>query len=406
MAQATVVSNTSGTVGRFSHRNTTVATSTQTTEIRHLSSVSSNVQTTRLEVVEQSHRNRGFSDAVATRMAKAQKQSSLQVYEGKWQIYCHWCQERSIDPLQAPVNVIASFLTYLHEEKELVVSTIEGYRTAISNTLKAVRGEDIGKDPDLSSLMANFVRDNTKIRPSLPCWNLSLVLRMLTKSPFEPMHRADLKHVTLKTVFLVALATGKRRSELHALRKDILHSKHWSSITILPDPQFVAKTQLNSRGGEVLNSVTIKALTKILGDDMQDDRSLCAVRAVRYYLKATKDIRKNRQKLFIAYRKGYPDTQEIHLNTVSGWLKKTILLAYDTASEEDTQVTGVKAHQVRAMAASWALHSRASLEDIMQACSWKSANTFTSFYLKDMALQRDEMFHLGPVVAASHTAGP
>jgi hypothetical protein len=37
------------------------------------------------------------------------------------------------------------------------------------------------------------------------------------EEPFEPMDRASLKFVTLKTVFLVALATAQRRSELHAL---------------------------------------------------------------------------------------------------------------------------------------------------------------------------------------------
>ena len=232
------------------------------------------------------------------------------------------------------------------------------------------------------------------------------MLRMLTKEPFEPMHRAELKFLTLKTVFLVALATGKRRSELHAMRKDIMHSKHWESITILPDPHFIAKTQLGLKGGSAIASVTIKALIKELSTEMQEDRSLCAVRAVRYYLKATKEIRGERQKLFIAYREGFDQTKEIHLNTISAWLKKTILLAYKSASSEDMQITGVKAHQVRALAASWALHTNASMEDIMTACSWKHSSTFSRFYLKDMALQRDKMYHLGPVVAASHTAGP
>jgi hypothetical protein len=37
------------------------------------------------------------------------------------------------------------------------------------------------------------------------------------EEPFEPMDRASLKYVTLKTVFLVALATAQWRSELHAL---------------------------------------------------------------------------------------------------------------------------------------------------------------------------------------------
>ena len=37
----------------------------------------------------------------------------------------------------------------------------------------------------------------------------------LTKAPFEPMKDTDLKHLTLKTAFLLVLTTGKRRSEIH-----------------------------------------------------------------------------------------------------------------------------------------------------------------------------------------------
>ena len=61
----------------------------------------------------------------------------------------------------------------------------------------------------------------------------------------------------------------------------------------------------------------------------------------------------------------------------------------------------MKAHQVRSLAASWARHASASMED-MSACSWKSYNTFSQFYLKDMALICDQMYHLGPVVVALH----
>jgi integrase len=48
-------------------------------------------------------------------------------------------------------------------------------------------------------------------------WDLSLVLRAIMEEPFEPIERASLKNITLKMVFLVALATAQRRSELHAL---------------------------------------------------------------------------------------------------------------------------------------------------------------------------------------------
>ena len=41
-----------------------------------------------------------------------------------------------------------------------------------------------------------------------------------------------------------------------------------------------------------------------------------------------------------------------------------------------------------------------SLEQLLLACHWKSHNSFTQFYLKDVAWADSELIHLGPVVAA------
>ena len=74
----------------------------------------------------------------------------------------------------------------------------------------------ISKDEKLSRLLDSFHRDKPKGRRGIPSWNLSLVLHQLTKTPFEPLRKASLKHLTFKTVFLLALGSGKRRSEIHA----------------------------------------------------------------------------------------------------------------------------------------------------------------------------------------------
>ena len=60
----------------------------------------------------------------------------------------------------------------------------------------------------------------------------------------------------------------------------------------------------------------------------------------------------------------------------------------------------VRAHDVRAFAASQAFQGGVSLEQILSACHWKAHNTFTQFYLKDLAWADSELYHLGPVVAA------
>ena len=48
--------------------------------------------------------------------------------------------------------------------------------------------------------------------------------------------------------------------------------------------------------------------------------------------------------------------------------------------------------------ASKAFQRGVSLEQILSACHWKSHNTFTQFYLKDVAWADSELYHLGPVV--------
>ena len=46
------------------------------------------------------------------------------------------------------------------------------------------------------------------------------MLEAQSKPPYEPLREASFKHLTLKTVFLLAMASAGRRSELQALRFD------------------------------------------------------------------------------------------------------------------------------------------------------------------------------------------
>ena len=81
-------------------------------------------------------------------------------------------------------------------------------------------------------------------------------------------------------------------------------------------------------------------------------------------------------------------------------MKQTVILCYELSDQEAHTIHQVKAHDVRAFAASKAFQSGVSLEQILSACHWKSHNTFTQFYLKDVAWADSELYHLGLVVAA------
>ena len=86
--------------------------------------------------------------------------------------------------------------------------------------------------------------------------------------------------------------------------------------------------------------------------------------------------------------------------TISSWIKQTVLLCYQLSDEEAQNIHQVRAHDVGAFAASKAFQGGVSLDQILSACHWKAHNTFTQFYLKDLAWADSEVYHLGPVVAA------
>ena len=75
---------------------------------------------------------------------------------------------------------------------------------------------------------------------------------------------------------------------------------------------------------------------------------------------------------------------DIRPTTLSSWLKQTILLCYKQADQQALDLVQVKAHDIRAFAASKAFYGGVSVDQIMQACHSKAHNIFTNFYPKDL----------------------
>ena len=138
---------------------------------------------------------------------------------------------------------------------------------------------NISKDENLTRLLDSFHRDKPKGRRGVPSWNLSLVLHQLTKPLFEPLRKAS-----LKTVFLLALGSGKRRSKSHSwVHKNIRHQEDWSKVSLYPSPGFIAKNHLAKEGPGCVALVIIPALAPTLDKSLKEDRTLCPVRALQMF---------------------------------------------------------------------------------------------------------------------------
>lgn len=53
-----------------------------------------------------------------------------------------------------------------------------------------------------------------------PAWDLNVILHHLSSKAYEPLAQTNFEHVTLKSLFLLALATAARISEIHVLDID------------------------------------------------------------------------------------------------------------------------------------------------------------------------------------------
>ena len=216
VARQAVVSGSSGLTGGLPQITTRVSSVAQAASVLCVSQSTRESKTSRVLVVQGSLRDRGFSEEVSAHIAGPSRPSSLEVYQSKWAIFCAWCDGRKVDPLQATAPLIAEFLSEKFKTG-LAFSTLAGYRTAIAKTLVHHTGIDFGGDKNLSSLLHSFELERSAHRNPVPDWDLALVLNCLLRDPFEPSDKVPLKILTWKTVFLLALASGKRRSEIHAL---------------------------------------------------------------------------------------------------------------------------------------------------------------------------------------------
>jgi hypothetical protein len=254
----------------------------------------------------------------------------------------------------------------------LQCNTVRNYKSAILSVHRGFPdGTTLNSSGHLALLLDGMINTRPVQRVSVPSWNLDTVLGYLKGAPFEPLSKASLKHLTLKTVLLVTLATGRRCSEVHALSASAtVMSRTGATLHFRPD--FVAKNE-----GPSFQHSSIY-LPKIgMGSSVHEDRFWCPVRALAYYLDKTANIRTNDQ-LFLTHAEPHGPASK---RTLARWIVKVIV----DASAVEGSSTHLTAHSTRSVAASWAYHKGVTINEICNTVSWKAPTTFTAVYYKHIS---------------------
>ena len=109
---------------------------------------------------------------------------------------------------------------------------------------------------------------------------LGIVPEALSKLPYEPLREASIKHLTLKTVFFLAVASGGRCSKLQALVFDpqyIQFKPKGAGVTLYFTPEFMRK---NQRPNQVNDPWYIPAVPT---GRPEFGAPNCPARALKYY---------------------------------------------------------------------------------------------------------------------------
>ncbi len=323
--------------------------------------------------------NSGLSTEVVETILHSRAPSTRKLYALKWKIFASWCSDHQLDPVNCPVGTVLEFLQDRFTAG-LAPSTLKVYVAAISAYHIPLGGTSMGNEP----LVSRFLRGTMRLRPAartrVPTWDLAIVLQGLSLAPFEPLEEVPAKFLTLKALFLLAISSLKRIGDLQALSvapsclefapgmvKEFLH----------PKPGYIPKVPAN-----VARSIMLQAFCPPPFQDADQERHnlLCPVRALDAYVHRAALWRKNEQ-LFICFgppNQGSPASKQ----RMSKWVVEAISLAYESAGQPSPMA--VRSHSTRSMAASKALISGVTLQEVCDAAGWSSPHTFVRFYSLDL----------------------
>ncbi len=180
---------------------------------------------------------------VALTIASARAPSTRRAYTLKWNLFVEWCSSHQEDPRRCSIRAVLSFLQQ-GLERRLSPSTLKVYVAAISTHHDLVEGKSVGKHNLVVRFLRGARRLNSPRPPSLPSWDLALVLRALITATFEPLQSVELKFLSMKTLLLTALASIKRVGDLQAFLVDdscLEFGPADSGATLRPRPGYVPK---------------------------------------------------------------------------------------------------------------------------------------------------------------------
>ena len=273
-------------------------------------------------------------------MSRCLRESSQQVYESHWSRFMAFCRTKKWHVFRVRSHHFNTYMMHLFRDG-LLPSTIISHPTSVASVLHHWV-YDPAADPHIKLLVRAFRLERLVQCRIMRKWDLHLVLLSLLRLPFTSQSDEDgessddvipLKWRTLKCVFLLALASARRRSYLHALSiepgRNVFvrgNTQRQLVVSLLLEPGFLAKNQLRTQAPEWIMVPGIARLNQT-----EPEKMLCPVRQLKLYIPDSERISGGRQRMFIHWNRSIRDIMRSH---ISRWIMETVKEAYTQADRQ------------------------------------------------------------------------
>ncbi|KAL0160825.1 hypothetical protein M9458_044550, partial [Cirrhinus mrigala] len=265
----------------------------------------------------------GLSTEVVETILQSRAPSTRKLYALKWNLFTSWCGRHQQDPVNCPVGTVLEFLQD-RLSAGLSHSTLKVYVAAIAAYHAPLGGLSVGKDPLVSRFLRGALRLRPPVRSRVPSWDLSLVLEALCGLPFEPIEEISDRHLTIKTVLLIAIIGDLQALSVAPSFLDF--APGLAKVFLHPRSGYIPKVPSSAPRPVVLQAFCPPPFRE---PDQQKLNCMCPVRALDTYVHRAAMWRKSDQ-LFVCYgpaKRGFPATKQ----TLSRWIVDAISTAYESS---------------------------------------------------------------------------
>ena len=228
---------------------------------------------------------------------------------------------------------------------------------------------NLGTDITVSRLFRYFYRERPMLPRYLITWDVGKLLNFLAQ--WHPANTLSLKHLTLKTVALIALTSSDRAQTLHLLNVENLHA------TPSGDLEFEVPALLKTRKGAPKRGLPPKKVVCNSWDAAELDVAgyveVYVMKTLRFRMKAVNKGLPKPTQFFLSHRTGKP----VQRATISRWVRQVMELS-------GIDISTFKPGSTRGASSSMARRQGATPDQILKQGDWSNLGTYQRFYNRDL----------------------